>query len=68
MPADYVASLQMLSRRIAATRPLTRALIPSSRTTLTQIRTLTQADVEDPNMVRLPICLLFDLAHLIEVF
>lgn len=58
----------MLSRRIAAARPLTRALIPSSRTTLTQIRTLTQADVEDPNMVRLPICLLFDLTYLIEFF
>jgi NADH dehydrogenase (ubiquinone) 1 beta subcomplex subunit 8 len=57
----------MLSRRIAAARPLTRAVIPS-RTTLTQIRTLTQADVEDPNMVRLPICLLFDLAYLIEFF
>ncbi|OCL07647.1 hypothetical protein AOQ84DRAFT_319649 [Glonium stellatum] len=40
----------MLSRRIAAARPLTRAVIPSSRTTLTQIRTLTQADVDDPNM------------------
>jgi hypothetical protein len=58
----------MLSRRIVAARPLTRALIPSLRTTLTQIRTLTQADVEDPNMVRLPICLLFDLTYLIEFF
>ncbi|OCK85530.1 hypothetical protein K432DRAFT_421681 [Lepidopterella palustris CBS 459.81] len=40
----------MLSRRIAAARPLSRALIPSSRTTLTQIRKLTQADIDDPNM------------------
>ncbi|EON67091.1 NADH dehydrogenase (ubiquinone) 1 beta subcomplex 8 [Coniosporium apollinis CBS 100218] len=41
----------MLSRRIAAARPLTRALQPAvSRTTLTQIRHITQADIEDPGM------------------
>ncbi|KAF2812779.1 NADH:ubiquinone oxidoreductase kd subunit [Mytilinidion resinicola] len=39
----------MLSRRIAAARPLTR-VIPTTRPSLTQIRNITQADIDDPNM------------------
>ncbi|KAF2470929.1 uncharacterized protein BDR25DRAFT_261189 [Lindgomyces ingoldianus] len=44
----------MLSRRIAAARPLTRALVPAARPRFTQVRTaMTEAErleIEDPNM------------------
>jgi hypothetical protein len=62
----------MLSRRIASARPIGIAALTASRTGFVQRRCITQADIEDPNMVSLfsefiaiyryglLLCLLFD--------
>jgi hypothetical protein len=45
----------MLPRRFAAARPLLRAALPSSsRVNLAQIRRVSQADIDDPDMVLPP--------------
>lgn len=45
----------MLSRRLAAARPLNNLLRPPPPVTRrTQLRCLSQADIDDPNMVSIP--------------
>lgn len=45
----------MLSRRLAAVRPITNLLrAPPLVTRRIQLRCLSQADIDDPNMVRIP--------------